>query len=284
MAQITNSASATYNFGRDGRDNVTSNLAVANILEEYAITGTKTALNETFRPGENITYQVTVTNTGTSPLFAVTISDDLGTSTNRMMYLANSARLIRDGLVTDINPITATPLSFVLTSPLQSGETAILTYIARVPQEFGNNVQAITNTATILGREGSATGTEVRVTPSPTFTITLEEFANLSINKTVSTAEITQNVPFTYSLDIENSGNTTATGVVVTDVLPENFVISSITYTKGGVTQTLSSSDYSVDESTNTLIIPAGSTLSISVDPNEEVNISITGSISSTNS
>ena len=49
-----------------------------------------------------------------------------------------------------------------------------------------------------------------------------------------------------------------ANGVVVTDVLPEGFVISSITAQTNGVTTTYESDEYSVDTSTNTLTLPVG--------------------------
>ena len=49
--QITNMASATYGYGREGRDSATSNVAVTNLIEDYAISGLKTALKTTFRVG-----------------------------------------------------------------------------------------------------------------------------------------------------------------------------------------------------------------------------------------
>ena len=41
MAQINNSASAIYGYGRDRQDSAISNVATANLIEQYALSGSK---------------------------------------------------------------------------------------------------------------------------------------------------------------------------------------------------------------------------------------------------
>ena len=78
MAIINNSASDTYGYGRDNQDSAISNVATANLVEQYSISGSKNVQNKSFRPGEILSYYITATNTGTDSLYNVTFTDDLG--------------------------------------------------------------------------------------------------------------------------------------------------------------------------------------------------------------
>ena len=257
--QINNVASATYGYGRDSSASAVSNVATTNLIEEYAIFGAKTPLNLNFRPGENITYQVYVRNDGTSPLYNVSISDDLGGAGNPLTFVSGTATVNIDGENSPIIPTTVNPLTFVLPSPLASGSQATITFVMRVSAGIDSTVESITNTATITANEGSAGGDVISVNPSPTATITLEDFALVTINKAVSADEILPGEVFSYTISLENSGNLDANGVIVTDVLPEGFVINSITAVSNGVQTTYSDAEYSVDAATNTLTLPVGS-------------------------
>ena len=256
--QINNVATATYGYGRDSQASAVSNIATTNLIEDYAIFGSKTSLKLEFRPGENITYQIYVRNDGTLPLYNVTVEDDLGGTGNPLSFVSGSASLNVDGTNTPIIPTSINPLTFVLPNALESGETATITFIMRVSAALDSSVESITNTANISANEGSATGDVITVTPAPTATITLEDFASLSINKSVSANEISPGETFSYTISLENSGNLDANGVVITDVLPEGFEVTSITSLSDGVLTTYESDEYSVDTSTNTLTLPVG--------------------------
>lgn len=265
MAIINNTATVRYSAGRAGADTAVSNVATAELIEEYALSATKTALNNGFVPGENITYILQVTNTGTEPVFSVTVSDDLGGATLPLTFLEGSARLNIDGAITQIIPTTTVPLVFALPNPLPVGEIATIIYVARATTALTDGVTEITNTATVTGNGGSTTGPVVTAEPTSA-TVELEEFASLSIVKTVSTAQITPGVPFSYFITLTNSGAVEATNVNVTDVLPENFTINSITSTSGGTVTTFDPADYTLDAGTNTLLLPApGSARTITV-------------------
>jgi len=255
MPIINNSASATYNYGEDQSSSATSNVATANLLDTYSITGEKGVLSGTFRPGENETYYIQVTNSGTSSLYDVTVSDDLGGATNPLTYVTGTGYFVINEVFTALTPTSLNPLVFTLPEPLTSGQTATILYVARVSDSVGIDETEIVNSASISARGGSPTGEVISVTPSPTASIVREDYANISIVKSVSSDTVSAGVPFSYTLTLENDGNLPATDIVVTDVLPEGFVINSITSTTNGVTTTYDASTYSVDAQ-NTLTLP----------------------------
>ena len=263
--QINNSASVTYAYGRSGFDSATSNVATTSLIEDYAISATKQTLNASFRPGENITYVVTVNNDGTEPLYAVSISDDLGGTGTPLIFVEGSGLAVYDGTTYPLVPTTLSPLSFTLPVILPAGESATFLFVARVNSSLSSTVTEITNTVTVTGREGSTTGTVITVSPNPTATISLEDYALLSITKEVSATEIVPDQAFDYVITIENNGSLDATNVVVTDTLPAGFTINSIVGVTGGVSTTFTPADYTVDPTTNTLTLPTGGGVSIVV-------------------
>lgn len=244
----------------------------------------KTPLNLQFRPGDNVTYQIYVRNDGTLPLYNVTISDDLGGVGNPLSFVSGTASVNINGVNSTIVPTSVNPLTFVLVNPLDAGDQATITFVMRVSAGLNSAVDSIINTATISANEGSETGDVITVNPNPTATITLEDFASVSINKSVSSNEILPGETFSYTISLENSGNLDANGIVITDVLPDGFTIDSITSVSEGVQTVYQAGEYSVDTTTNTLTLPVGSGPEIIVPASTETEsgltiITITGSI-----
>ena len=124
---------------------------------------------------------------------------------------------------------------------------------------------SITNTATITAKEGSDSGETITVTPNPSVTLNLDDYANVVMNKTVSANEIVPGQTFSYTISLENSGNLIANNIVLTDVLPTGFTISSITAVSNGVETQYNVGDYTLDSPSNTLTLPTGSGTAISV-------------------
>ena len=71
MAIFSNQATLTYNGS-----STNSNIAYGEILD--VLVATKTAVEESYTPGQIVTYVVTLRNTGTSALTGLTVTDDLG--------------------------------------------------------------------------------------------------------------------------------------------------------------------------------------------------------------
>ncbi len=259
---LNNSATLTYNSGTD-TGTAASNVVSTNLLDSYSITAEKYTANNDWRPGENITYLVTITNTGTQPLYAVEVIDDLGGTPTLTNYLTGSALIVNDSSVTEVTPTDVNPLTIPVVAVLQPGESVTVVYVTRVNGTIGDNVDSITNTATVQARQDSATGEIFTADPAPSVTIPRADFAEVSIVKAVDKTTVISGDTLTYTFTIENTGNIPATNVVITDVLPEGFTITSIVFQSEGITTVYGPDDYTVGAD-NTLILPTG-TLTLTV-------------------
>ena len=263
MATILNNfATLTYNSGED-TGAATSNVVSTNLLDSYGLTVDKISLNEDWRPGENITYLVTVTNTGTQPLFAVQVTDDLGGADTPLVYLAGSAAVVTDSGVTEVTPAFVTPLVIPVADVLPAGDSVTAVYVAQVQGDIPDSVNDITNTVSAIGREGSAEGTVVE-SDQDSVTLPRADFAQVDIVKSVDKAVVSSGETLTYTFTIENSGNIPATNVVITDTFPAEFQITSITSVTDGVTTVYDEGDYTVGAD-NTLTLPTGTGVTITV-------------------
>ena len=74
MATFYNQATLSYG----GRE-VVSNITVGQTVG--VLTATKTALTDTYRVGDTVTYVVSLINVGTQPLTGLTLTDNLGAYT-----------------------------------------------------------------------------------------------------------------------------------------------------------------------------------------------------------
>jgi len=249
---LNNSVTLTYNSG-DNTASAASNVVSTSLLDSYGISAQKVSANDSFRPGENLTYLVTVTNTGTQPVFAVEITDNL--AAGLLTYVNNSAFMVNDEGATPVEPTEITPLTIPVAEVLQSGESVTVLYVAQVSASVEDAVEEITNTALATARQSEA-GAVVEAEPV-SVTIPREDFAQIDIVKAVDKAVISSGDTLTYTFTIENSGNIPATNVVITDTLPVGFEITSIESETEGVTTVYIATDYTVDAN-NTLTLPVG--------------------------
>ena len=243
MATFYNQATLSYN------DTVTNSNIVAGELVEV-LSASKTATDDSYQPGDLITYIVSLINSGTVPYTDMTISDDLGTYTlgsltlTPLTYVTNSLRYFTNGVLQPAPLVTAGPPLNITGITIPAGGNATLIYEARVneyasPQTTG----AITNTVTITG-DGLST------TLTATETINSETTAQLSISKSVSPETVSENGQLTYTFVIQNTGNTAAVAtdnVAVTDTF--NPILSNISVTFDG-TAWSSPANYSYNAST----------------------------------
>lgn len=265
---LNNTANIEYNYGNE-TDYANSNLVTTVLAEDASLSAEKISLNTSWRPSENITYLIRIVNTGLEPLYVVTIQDNLGGETSQLLsYVENSAQLYFDDTLMAINPTSITPLTFVLPNELPAGESALISYIAKTEGDIDPEIIEITNNATITGRRTSASGSLVTVTPSPSVTLPIANYADVRVEKLVDKQEIRTGEELTYTLNIRNSGNTDATNIIVSDVLPENFNITSITSETNGVITTFTADEYTIGEN-NTLTLPTSQTKSITVPAND---------------
>lgn len=243
MAIFTNQATLTY------RNTVTnSNIATGEILE--AISATKTAVTEQYTPGEDITYAISVINTGTTVITGLTVSDDLGAYTLGtqtyvpLSYVDGSVRLFVNGILQAAPTVSTTDGLVFSGITLPAGGNALILYEA-IPTEFAPPTVdgSITNTASVTG-SGISTAVEASET------VPVSVGADLAITKSISPSVVTENSRVTYSFVIQNFGNEDATadgGAVVTDTFDP--ILQDLVVTYNGTTWT-QGNQYTYNEAT----------------------------------
>ena len=245
MATFQNRATLTYN------NFVTnSNTVTGEIVE--TLSAAKNAIDSTYASGEDITYVVSIVNSGTTPFTGLTVTDDLGTYTvgtgpataTPLTYVDGSVALYVNGVLSGTPTVTSTyPLVFTGIN-VPAGGNAVLIYRARV-NEFAplGTDTTIVNTATITGG-----GLAAPVIVDATVTATAAPF--LTITKALAPTVVRENGQITYTFVIQNLGNTAADigdSVTVTDTFDPIIDITAVTL--DGVTLT-SPADYTYDQTT----------------------------------
>lgn len=225
MAQIiTNQASIAYRYN-DRTASAVSNIATATLNDPLSVE--KVSLETVYRPGDEITYVITITNSGSSALAGVSVADDLGTytvgnTTVTPLTYTGPAIFFIDGVYGgNATPtVGADGISFGPIT-LGAGSVAQVIYKATVNQnapivEGGQIINTATATAS-----GSAP-------VSDSNTITVDSYADVTITKTMTPSDVSEGDALTYTFVISNFGNAEATDIVLTDAFdpaPENITV-----------------------------------------------------------
>ena len=224
-----------------------SNIVTGTIVEVLAIT--KTAGTDRYAPGEDVTYIISLTNSGATPLTGVTVTDNLGGAQAPLDYRDGSILYYQNGVLQATPTVTATNPLTVTGITVPAGGNAMLVYEATAnafaPLAAGSTIQ---NTATATAGTTAVTATE---------TVTVFSAPELAIIKALSPSVITENSTVTYTFTLQNSGNTDASAtdnVVVTDTFDP--ILSDITVTLNGAI--LPPSAYTYDEATGVFTTTAG--------------------------
>lgn len=251
MAQFTNQAQLSYN------DSVTnSNIAVGELLE--VLSASKTAVMDDYVRNDDITYIISIVNSGTTPFTNLSVTDDLGayafndTTLVPLTYVDGSVRYYVNGILQSAPTVSAGTSLVISGINIPAGGNAIIVYEARANQYAPLDVDGIiTNTAVIDGG-----GISTPITTSET--VSTEDTPELTITKSVSPVPVAENGVLTYTFIIQNSGNTEAgadANIVVTDTF--NPILSNLTVTLNG-TQ-LPAESYTYNEATGEFATVAGS-------------------------
>lgn len=251
MARFTNQAQLNYNGITKN-----SNVAVGEITE--ALTATKEALKNTYASGDTVTYTLSYVNSSSSPLSAITITDNLGaysfgtTNIVPLTYVADSLRLYINGVLQPSPTVTAGNTLSISGITIPAGGNAVIIYEATV-----NEFAPLTEGSTITNIASTSTGT---VTPAVTATetITVQTAADLSITKSISPIPVSDNEQLTYTFTIQNYGNTAANAedsVTLSDTF--NPILSDISVSVNGTALT-AGTDYSYSEATGVFNTVAG--------------------------
>lgn len=249
MATFTNFATLSYSGGTTESNTVTGELLETLVL-------TKTAVREDYTQTDDITYVISMVNSGSTALTNLTLTDDLGgyTFDNETLYplryADGSIRYYVNGTLQTAPTVTAGPPLTITGISIPAGGNALIIYEAQVTSyaPLGQNA-AITNTAALTGQGADLTAQE---------TISMESRADLTITKAISPATVTENGQITYTFVISNTGSLAATGqdnVVLTDTF--NPILNAITVTYNGTTLA-EGTDYTYNTATGLFTTVAG--------------------------
>ena len=268
---ITNEASTTYQFnGSSDVNSLTSNENTIVLEDTQGLLLTKNSNPSDFLAGEIITYSITITNTSANFLTGVRIIDNLGGG--NLAYVLGSASLTTATQTYPVTPIATNPLTFTL-QQLGVGASMTLTYRAQVIFNLPSTVTAITNTVQGIGY--TSTGT---ITGFANRTIQKKNSGlDITFNKSASETNVFPGQVYSYRLTYVNGTSTGAVALSITDQLPANFEVTSITIRAGGGSEvTLSGDDYTISN-TNFLTIPSSTVNTITIPANGTTIVTING-------
>ncbi len=245
MATFFNQATLSY-----GGNVVNSNTTEAELLSGLEIT--KTAITASYSQGESVVYAITLSNMSSTPYNALTVTDDLGAYTIPggtatavpLTYTVGSLLYYLNGVLQPTPTVTNVGNLSIEGINLPANSTATFIY-ETTANEFAPIAQgsSITNTATTNGGAGIG---EI----SASATVTADEAPELTIAKAVCPAVLSDNDQLTYTLIVQNLGNTpivATDGVVVSDVFSP--ILSDITVTLNGTALT-EGTGYTYNETT----------------------------------
>ena len=230
MATFYNQATISY-----GGNVVNSNTTEAELLSGLQIT--KTPITSSYGAGSSVVYAITVSNMGGSAYNPLTVTDDLGAyalsgggTAVPLTYVPDSILYYLNGAIQPSPTVTAVGNLTIEGINLPANSTATFIYEARA-NEFAPIAagSTIINTASTDGGAGIG-----EITASAT--VAVNEEARLTIAKAVCPAVVNDNDQLTYTVIVQNLGNTpivSTDGVVISDVF--NPVLSDISVTLDGV-------------------------------------------------
>ncbi|MBD0711956.1 MULTISPECIES: DUF11 domain-containing protein [unclassified Streptomyces] len=186
--EVTNTATASAARADTGAA-VTSNEESARVrVAASSLALTKSVSPETATVGDQVTYTYTVTNTGETALTGLSVTDTAFSGTGTPPVVACPATTLDAGA-----SVTCTATYTVTSADTQAGE--------------------VTNTATATAHNSA--GTEVTSVPSSAALTT--PGSSLGLTKSVSPETATVGDQVTYTYLVTNTGDTTLSGLTVTD-------------------------------------------------------------------
>ena len=228
MATFFNQASINL-----GGSVTNSNITVGEITS--GLTLTKTAATSEYGAGEGITYVVSIVNSGLTDTSGVTLTDNLGRFTvgtqeiTPLTYVDGSVLFYLNGVLQEAPTVTVSEALEIGTFDIPRGSNATLIYEARANQTAPLGAGAsITNTVTLGG--GSCELTD-------SATVSTRDEPKLTIAKSVCPATVTCAGEITYTIVIQNLGNTPVVAtdnLIVNDIF--NPILNNITVTLDGAT------------------------------------------------
>lgn len=232
MANFYNQATLAYNG-----TTVNSNITTGEIVERIIVT--KTAVLDRYYADSEITYVMTIRNSGSTSISNLILTDNLGEydynelSLVPLEYIQGAILYYVNGVLQNTPTVTVGPPLTITGISIPAGGTVIIVYKVRTNQFAPlDQESSIENTVSVIGD-----GINTPITANETVYPQSEPI--LSITKALTPIVVEENSRITYSFTIENKGNVDVTAgdsVVLTDKF--NPILSDITVTFNGTAWT----------------------------------------------
>lgn len=225
MAQFTNQATLSYN-GLTANSNIVTG-TITQVLELR-----KAATPQTYRPGDIITYVVTIRNSGAAAFTGLTVTDTLGAyvfgsgTVTPLTFTGDPVLYDSNGVPQPAPAVTAGPPLVISGLSVPAGGSVTLVYRARVNSYAPlGTAAALTNTATLTG-----SGLTAPLTAQET--VTMAQGPALTILKALNPTTVVENGQVTYTFTLENAGSEAAdaaAGIVLSDTFTPPLSDLSVT-------------------------------------------------------
>ena len=215
---IGNQASATYTDASNTQRTATSNTVTTVVQQVASFTLTTDGQTKYGAPGGQVYFPHTLTNTGNgTDTFTLSSANNASGDNFDLASLTLYADANGDGVPDNSTAITST-------GPLAAGASFKFVAVGTTP-----GAQTATQTAAItISAVGTATGTPA-AQQNNTDTVTVTTNGVVNATKSISSnSGVAGSGPHTFTLSYNNTGNSTATAVTLTNVIP-----AGMTYVAG---------------------------------------------------
>jgi uncharacterized repeat protein (TIGR01451 family) len=271
------SNTATVNPASGTTDTETSNNEATDtdvVTPSVDLAVVKTAGNATVIPGSNITYTITVSNSGPSTATAARITDAVPSPlTNVVWTCAASAAPAGSSCSAASGSAAANTIDLPVT--IAPGGSVTLTVVATVPAN--TPASTVTNNVTItpaVGTNDTSTGNN-----NASVNTNVQASVDLQVTKTNNVSSLTAGSPTTYTIVVTNAGPSTVTNATISDSLPSALTNASWTCVAAGPGASCGAPS-GVGSISSTATLGVGATATYLV--NATVSATATGSIANT--
>ncbi|TKJ07660.1 DUF11 domain-containing protein, partial [Bacillus cereus] len=228
---ISNSSSVQFAHVVDPSQPAVSQTNVSNTVSttiNSAILTTKKSVDKSIiSVGDTLTYTTTITNTGNTPATNITFTSAIPPSTT---FIPDSVT------INGIQQLGAQPALGVNIPNIAPGETVTVT--------FQVNVISVPSSSSIMGNDTILYSYTVDPNGTPATTSTSTNIvtnpvldAMITMVKSVDQTLVTLGDTITYTTILTNNGNTNATNITFTDLIPNGTTFITDSVTIDGITQ-----------------------------------------------
>ncbi|WP_410491543.1 DUF11 domain-containing protein [Bacillus thuringiensis] len=201
--------------------------AVSTTINSAILTTKKSADKSIVSVGDTITYTTTITNTGNTAATNITFTSAIPASTT---FIPNSVT------INGVQQSSAQPALGVNIPNIAPGETVTVT--------FQVNVISVPPSSSIMGNDTILYSYTVNPNSAPATTSTSTNIATnpvlnamITMVKSVDQTLVTLGDTITYTTILTNNGNTNATNITFTDLIPNGTTFITDSVTINGLTQ-----------------------------------------------